>query len=184
MASSKVKYGLSEIYYSIKTPGTPDTYDTPVKIPGAVSISLEPQGELTKFYADNGVYWQASSNQGYEGDLEVAKLPAAFLTAVFGYTTGNNGVVAEYDNVEPAEFALLFEFSGDDDHTRFCFYNCTATRPTVNSETTAETIEPVTETITISAVGGSDHIVKGQCDEGATAYSGWFTAVTKPTITT
>ena len=181
MASIKVKYGLSQVYYAVLTAGT---YGTPVAIPGAVSISLEAQGELSKFYADNGVYWQASNNQGYEGDLEMAKLPEAFLTAIFGDVKGTNGVVAEYDNVEPNEFALLFEFSGDDDHTRYCFYNCTATRPSVNSETTGETLEPVTESITISAVGGSDHIVKGYVEEGATAYSGWFSTVTKPTIST
>lgn len=183
MASSKIKYGLHNVYYAVKQANTSQPYAAPVAIPGAVSINMEAQGELTKFYADNGVYWQASSNLGYEGELEMAKFPAAFLEAIFGFTKGNNDVVAEYDNVQPNEFALLFEFDGDADHTRYAFYNCIATRPPVNGETTNETVEPSTESMTISAVPGSDHIVKGFVEQGGTAYSSWFTAVTKPTTT-
>ena len=181
MASSKVKFGLDNLYYAEKQANTSQPYKTPVAIPGAVSISLEPQGDMVKFYADNGVYWQSTANNGYEGDIEVAKLPETFLTSVLGYTAGSNRVTAEFDNVEPKEFALLFEFSGDDNHTRYAFYNCVAQRPNIASSTTNETKEPLTETITISAVGGSDHIVKGACETGATAYTNWFTAVTKPT---
>lgn len=177
MANSKVKYGLHNVYYAVKNGSG---YATPVAIPGAVSISMEPQGEMTKFYADNGVYWQASSNLGYEGDLEMAKFPAAFLSAVLGMTSGTNGVVAEYDNVQPTEFALLFEFSGDADHTRYALYNCIATRPTISGETTNEQVEPTTESITISAVPGEDHIVKGFCEASGSAYSGWFDEVVKP----
>ena len=174
---SKVKYGLHNVHYAVKTSGG---YDTPVAIPGAVSISMDAQGDLTKFFADNGVYWQASSNLGYEGDLEMAKFPKSFLLDIFGDTEGTNGVVAEYSNVQPKEFALLFQFSGDADHTRYALYNCIATRPSINSETTNETIEPLTETMTISAVPGSDYIVRGFVEQDATAYADWFTAVTMP----
>ena len=47
-------------------------YDTPIKLPGAVSLSLEQQGELTPFYADGIKYYVAASNGGYQGDLEMA----------------------------------------------------------------------------------------------------------------
>lgn len=177
---SKVKYGLSNVYYATKSSSTSTPYNTPVAIPGAVSISMEPQGELAKFYADNGVYWQSSSNNGYEGELEMAKFPSSFLNAIFAQSAGTNGVIAEFDNVQPVEFALLFEFSGDADHTRYAFYNCIATRPNIASNTTNETIEPVTETMTISAVPGSDHIVKGYVEQSGTAYTNWFSNVTKP----
>lgn len=54
------------------------TYDAPIKIPGAVSLSLEQQGELTPFYADGIKYYVASSNGGYEGDLEMAIIRTNF----------------------------------------------------------------------------------------------------------
>lgn len=180
MASSKVKYGLNNIYYAILKED--DTYETPVAIPGAVSMNMEAQGDLQKFFGDNGVYWQAASNQGYEGELEIARIPEGFRTDVLGEVKdATSGLVAEYDNIEGKKFALMFEFSGDADHTRYVFYNCTATRPSVASETTSDTIEPQTETITISAVGNKDHAVKGYAEQTAAVYANWFTAVQEPT---
>ena len=38
------------------------TYGTPVRIPGAVEISLEPKGDPAEFYADDVLYYSASNN--------------------------------------------------------------------------------------------------------------------------
>lgn len=53
MASNKVKFGLKNVHYALLTDddGT-ITYETPVPIPGAVSMSLAPQGETNTFYAE------------------------------------------------------------------------------------------------------------------------------------
>lgn len=53
-------------------------YDTPIKLPGAVSLSLEQQGELTPFYADGIKYYVATSNGGYQGELEAAMITDEF----------------------------------------------------------------------------------------------------------
>ena len=54
------------------------TYDAPIKMPGAVSLSLEQQGELSPFYADGIKYYVAASNGGYQGDLEMALITDEF----------------------------------------------------------------------------------------------------------
>lgn len=188
--ANKIKYGLKSVYYAVATiaaDGTA-TYDTPVAFPGAVSISLEPQGENTPFYADNIVYWVGAGNSGYEGDLEMARVTDDFKKDVLGYIEDSKGVLVEDLNANATHFALMFQFEGDVKATKYVFYNCTATRPTAAGSTKEDSIEPETETITITATSvynaslGTD-IVRGETNESTdtTTYNGWNTAVYLPT---
>ena len=128
--ADKVIFGVKNVHYALLTDeGTP-TYDTPVAIPGAVSLSLEASGESTPFYADNMQYYVTVSNSGYETELEVAIFPDSFLMDVLGYTQSTTDkVLTENSNTQPKPFALLFEEAGDQSGTKFVLYNCTATRP-------------------------------------------------------
>jgi phi13 family phage major tail protein len=180
---NKIKYGLKNVYYAKITEGTGGalTYATPVAIPGAVSLSLDAQGDVSKFYADNIVYYQTVSNGGYEGDLEVALIPDSFRTDILNEVQGTNGMIAEYSDRQPSAFALLFQFEGDVNATRHVLYNCIATRPAAAGQTKEESVEPQTSTMTISAAPRStDSLVKASCEASATAYANWFTAVQEP----
>lgn len=182
--ANKIKYGLSRVYYALATISTSGaaTYATPVQIPGAVSLSMDPSGEPNKFYADNIAYATFAANAGYEGELEVALIPDKFRTDVLGEVV-NGDIQYEKAEANTTPFALLFQFEGDDTATRHVFYNCTATRPNVGSKTTEESVEVQTETLklTCGAVfnGTLDaNIVKGKIsDKTKTAYTNWFTAV-------
>ena len=155
------------------------TYAKPVLLPGAVSISLEPQGELTPFYADGVKYYVASSNDGYEGDLEVALITDGFRLAVFNEVLDTNKVMFETAEGEAKEFALGFQIDGDIKGTRFWFYNCTATRPTTESSTTENTKEPTTDKITVSCAASEDGTVRGKttAEVAAAIYDAWFDSV-------
>lgn len=183
-AANKVKFGLSQLYYAVLTEADGEyTWARPVAIPGAVSISLDPSGETSTFRADNIDYYVTASNNGYEGDLEVAIFPESFRMDVLGETsTETDNVLIENANTRPKPFALLFQFEGDQSGTRHVLYNCSTTRPSVSSQTTDETIEPVTETVTITASPLSDGVVKASTNAQTTTtvYNAWFTKVYEP----
>ena len=181
---AKVKYGLKNVYYAKITEGANGavTYGTPVAWPGAVSMSLDAEGELTPFRADNMNYWVASSNNGYSGELETALIPPAFRKDILGEVEDTNGVLVEYANAKPASFALLFQVENDVDATRFCYYNCAATRPSSEANTTEETIEPQTDTISFTASPRADGLVKAMAESNNTGYDTWFESVYTPTI--
>lgn len=186
--ANKVKYGLKNVYYAIchlDEQTNTATYDTPKPWLGGVNLSLDQQGDLTKFRADNIDYWIGNSNNGYQGDLESALIPESFKIDVLGDIEDSNGVLVEDAGAKTVYFALLFQFEGDEKATRHVLYRCTANRPSVSGATTEETIEPQTETVTIAAsqihnAALDKDLVKGRVLQGETPYSTWFDAVYQP----
>lgn len=181
---AKIKYGISNCYYAkitaVAADGTP-TYAAPKALPGAVSLTLSPEGETSPFYADNIIYYSSSSNNGYTGSLELALVPDDFLKDIFGDTLSTNGILAEDASATPSEFALLAQFENDVNDHRIVLYRCTAQRPDVGSSTKEASIEPVTETMNLTVMPRiNDHLVKGKADSSASAYASWFTTVQEP----
>lgn len=185
---NKIKFGLKNVHAAIQTETDGAySYATPTAIPGAVSLSLEAQGEATPFYADDCEYYVSAGNNGYSGDLEIALIPEWFRTDILQETKDSNGVLVETsDGKEAVKFALLFEFAGDVKAVRHVMYNCTVARPAVGSQTKEENVEPQTESLTITSKPRTDGLVKSKTgDTTATAtYEGWYTDVYVPTIET
>lgn len=187
---NKIKYNIKNVHVALLTKGDDGTftYDTPVAMPGAVSISLEAQGESSPFYADGIVYYRTVSNNGYSGDLEMALITDWFRENILKEEKDANGVLIEKNtDVDPVYFALLFEFDGDIKCIRHVMYNCSvSTRPTMDSSTKEDTIEPGTETLTISADPREDGLVKAKTGDDTTdeVYQKWYEAVYVPTEST
>ena len=183
--SNKVKFGLKNCHYAIATLAADGTvtFGTPVAMPGAVSLSLDAEGDNDPFYADDSVYYMVSNNNGYSGDFELALIPESFLTDVMHETEDANGVIVENKDVEPEHFALLFEFSGDQRKIRHCMYYCSATRPSVTGSTKEDSTEVQTETLTIKATPLADGMVKAKTGDSTdeTVYKDWYKAVYMPT---
>ena len=183
---NKVKFNICNVHYALITVDDDGeaTFGTPVAMPGAVSLSLEPNGEPSNFYADGYAYYTISNNMGYEGDLELAMVPESFRTDVLKESLDDNSVLVESANVETANFALLFEFDGDVKKIRHVLYNCSAARPNIESATNEEEIEVQTETLAITAEPLANGYVKARTGDSTTdtVYTGWYSSVYMPTV--
>ena len=189
---NKVKYNLKNVHAAVMTETVTEgvtsySYGTPKAIPGAVSISLDAEGDSSPFYADGIVYYRTYANNGYSGDLEIALIPEWFRTDVLKEALDTNGVLVERAVIsDSVKFALLFEFDGDVHAIRHVLYNCTASRPSIESSTKEDTIEPGTETLSLTADPREDGLVKSRTGDttDATTYAGWYTAVYVPAVET
>ena len=188
--ANKIKYGIKNVYYAVATLAANNsaTYDTPVALPGAVSLTLDPEGDNNIFYADNIAYYTSYANNGYSGSLELALIPDAFRKDILGEIEDNKDVLVEEQGAPSVHFALMFQFEGDVKATRHVMYNCVASRPTTNGSTKEASIEPQTETINLTATSVYNasldkDVVKARTGDSTdnTTYTGWFTAVYTPT---
>ena len=189
---NKVKYNLKNVHAAKMMEMIGDSgenvfaYTTPNAIPGAVSISLDAEGESSPFYADGIVYFRSVTNNGYSGDLEIALIPEWFRTEILQEKKDEKGVLIEKNDVaESVKFALMFEFDGDVNAIRHVLYNCSASRPSIESETKEDTIEPGTETLSLTADPRSDGLVKARTGDTTdkTTYDNWYKSVYTPTET-
>lgn len=182
---NKVRFNLKNVHYAKMTTGEDGavTYGVPVRIPGAVSLSMSPEGDTTPFFADGVKYYVSVANNGYSGDLEVALIPDSFRKDILGETEDSVAkVLVENANVEPSPHALLFEFDGDKKSIRHVLYNCTSARPSMEGSTTNESKEVATETLSITAAALPNGVVKAKTGDETTesVYNGWYTTVWQP----
>lgn len=182
---NKVKYGLSNVHYAVMTVAEDGaiSFAAPKKYPGAVSLSLDAQGDQSKFHADNVAYYVTFANDGYSGTLEAALVPDSFAVEVLKEKLDETAqVLTEDASAEGAAFALLFQFEGDKHGTRHVLYNCTASRPTVAGQTTTNTKEPATTPLSLVAAPMSNGLVKARTTANTPdgVYQSWFSSVWQP----
>jgi phi13 family phage major tail protein len=199
MAENKVHFGLKNAYYAVLTETTDPqtgaittTYGDFKKWPGAVSIGLDNNASQEDFYADDGVFYVASSASSYEGDFETASVPNSFKKDIYGDIEDSNGAIVEVQGTETRYFALAYETSGDIGGQRTVFYKCSASRPSASSATTEDGTEVQTQTVTVKAIGRADevtlngeavHLIQATLTKGQTGYSTFFDSVYAPVTT-
>ena len=193
MAENKVRFGLKNVYYAVlteSTDGTANTYATPVAVPGAVSLTLNSNGTDGTFYADNVAYYKTFANNGYTGELEMARINDAMLQDVWGMDLdATSKVLYEKTGIQPKPFALLFQIEGDQDEELNCFYRVVPTsKPSAGSQTVAEEVKPVTQTFEFEALplvtgpASQAGLIKARTSESTpdTTKNAWFSSVLLP----
>ncbi len=187
LKKNKVKFGLNKVHWAKITgwseEGEP-TYAAPVRLPGAVSLSIDANGENENFFADNTVYYVINNNAGYDGDLEVALITTDFAIEILGEQLDAKGVLVERNDAETSQFALFFEFEGDKNKIRHVLYCCSASRPATEGETTEESKSVKTEKLSLKATALPNGLVKSKTCESTdeTTYNNWYNSVYMPTV--
>lgn len=181
---NKVKYNIQNVHYAKMDDD--GTYSTPVHIPGAVSLTTDPTGDDSVFWADGIKYYVVYNNTGYEGDLEVALLPDAFRIDILGDVLDTKKVLVEKSDAPTVNFALGFQIDGDKESTFFWYYNCTASRPATEANTTEESKDPETDTLEWICAPNADGIVrvKTTSETAKAETDSWFNAVYIPNLGT
>ena len=186
LKKNKVKFGLNKVHWAKITAWSDDgvpTFATPVRLPGAVSLSVDANGEQENFYADDGVYYVLNNNAGYDGELEIALITTDFATTILGELLDSKGVLVERNDAEFAQFALMFEFTGDKNKIRHVLYCCSASRPANEGETTEESKKVKTEKLKLKASALPNGLVKSKTCESTdqNTYDNWYKSVYVPT---
>ena len=175
---NKVQFNLKNVHYALMQ--SDGSYSTPVAIPGAVSLSLDPDGDTKPFYADGIKYYTSVANNGYSGDLEMALLPPAARKALWNIEEDSaDHVLIERSSQQPAQFALLFQIDGDQQAALNVLYNCTASRPKIESKTDESGKEVQTQKCKIDAAPLTDGKVMASTTAStpSAVISNWFASV-------
>lgn len=182
MAENKVSFNLKNVHYAVlDETGSAPSWDDPVHVPGAVTLTLDAAGELSPFYADGLIYYQSASDNGYSGTLEMARIPDQMLEDIWGFTIGSTSkVLTEHADVEPKAVALLYQIDGDQGNEYYCLYKCNITRPGIGSTTNTDTKTPNTQSCAIAAVplpANYRVFARTTHDTPTQTKTGWFNAV-------
>jgi phi13 family phage major tail protein len=183
--ANKILYGLNNVHYAVivgmdEATGE-EVYDTPKPIPYGVNLSLSKAGETFEVYADNMKIVSEATNNGYEGTLEVTIVPDSFNIDVLGkLELSEKGFMYEDSNTNTVQFALMFEFSGDQHSTRHIFWRCSCSRNDITSKTTTNTKEPVNATLDLTIMPSINYHVHGKMVKNTanmTMYDNFFKEV-------
>lgn len=183
--ANKVRFGLENVHFCTYTVGTDGTVTlgTPYHLQGAVSMNLDPSVETSEFYADNVRYWTGANDNGYEGELEMALFTDEFKTQFLNYVTLTGGGIAQVKGQPNKDVCIIFEGKGDAEKTRGILYNVSLGQISRTHETTTETTEPQTATLSFVVSGDNKTgIVMAEYGEEDTAYATLFTAPPVPTL--
>lgn len=180
--ANKVLFGLKNVHFAIATVADDGTvtYGVPHKQPGAVNMTLQVNGSVTPFYADDIVYYQAAANMGYTGTLEMALFDEWFKTNVLKEIKDADGVLVENSGIMPENVAILYQVNGDETNALRVLYFCQIERPGETAATKGETVNPQTSTVNITVTPRPDtQDVKAAttADTTTEVINSWFTEV-------
>lgn len=185
MPDNKVRFGLKNLHAGTYTEalGGTITLGTPMAVPGAVRMNLEPSTEEVVFYADDVRYYVDYSDNGFDGELEMAMFPDAFKTAFLNYVTLADGGIAQVKGMPTKPMYLVFESDGDAEKRRGIVYNLKPGMIQREYQTREASKTPVTATLPFMVSGvNSNGVTRVSYGQSTAVYSTIFETPPVPVL--
>lgn len=184
--------GLRDVHYAIATKddATGTTYETPVRIAGAISANVNPNTASATLFADDGPYDSATTLGEIELELNMADIPPAVSAVMLGHAY-NNGLLVKKSTDVPPYLAIGYRSLKSNGAYRYTWlYKGKFTDGEQNNSTKGDDIEYQTPTLKGAFVKRAfDDAWQMEADSDDANVSGstitnWFTAVVEPSAAT
>lgn len=158
--SKGVMIGLKDLHYAkllTDDVGGTATYDTPVKLAGAISANFSPNASNDTLFADDGPYETASTLGAMTLEINVADIPPVHRAALLG-ASYVNGILTHTSDDVPPYVAMGMSVMKSNGAKRYIWYlKGKFTAPDDNNQTKADSINWNTPTMT-------GNFLKRDCD--------------------
>lgn len=182
----KVLFGLSNIHFvefGTDANGEAQLGSNPYHLPGAVKMALDPETGEVKFKADNIDYYVDYSDNGYEGELEMALFPDDFKVRFLNYVPDGNGGVTQVKQKKKKAVAIIFQGEGDALGRRGILYNVALGAVKREYNTIEDNKDPKTATLPFKVSGDHETGIVQTCyNKGADGYDTIFSQPPLPVL--
>lgn len=117
-----IRIGMDQIHYAIMTDEETETYDTPKKIPGAITGTVTPTTNRETLYADDQAWETAEALGDISVELNVVDLPEDVLADLLGATIDENGVLVQASSDAAPYVALGFRSQKSNKKYRYYWF--------------------------------------------------------------
>ena len=140
--AKKVLIGLDSFFYALLNSDTSAgvSYQTPVALKGAMTVSYNPNSEVSTLFADDGPYDTAETIGEIELDVGIADISQEDYASIMGHTI-TGGVLNELATDQPVDVAFGFRAKrSNSGYSYFWFLKGKFSKPTIDHETKGDTI--------------------------------------------
>jgi phi13 family phage major tail protein len=147
-----LKIGISDLHYAIMTSDEADAtpvYEAPVKIPGVVSVNINPNASIETLFADDGPYDSAGTLGQIEVEIVTADLDLDTQATLLGHTVTADGMLKRKADDVPPYIAIGFKSLKSNGKYRYTWLAKGKFVPSeMNVETKGDTVNFQTASIT------------------------------------
>ena len=149
MTAKKPLIGLDKFYYAINNFDTTAgvSYQAPVPLKGALTVSYNPNSEVSTLFADDGPYDTAESIGEVELEVGIADISQEDYAAIMGHTI-TGGVMDESASDQPVDVAFGFRAKrSNGGYSYFWFLKGKFSKPSTDHETKGDKLSWQTPTM-------------------------------------